>query len=87
MNGKKAYVKPTVINLSGFGITGSGFLGGNEVLGICLDGSQPYSSGSCTTGSSPDTSACNPRGIQAGYSSVCSEGAFVAHGCEYGSIP
>lgn len=88
MKGKKAYTKPMVMNLSGLGVVGSGFLSGNEVLGICLDGSQPYSSGSCITGSSPDTSACNPRGIQAHYASNCTpSGSLVAHGCEYGSIP
>jgi hypothetical protein len=86
MGNRKKYTTPTVMNLSGFGVLGSGFLGGNSTLGMCMPGSSPSSS-YCTNGhtTSQAETECSPVGLAPQYGE-CASGTNASQGCMAGSF-
>jgi len=80
MTDRKRYITPGVMNLSGFGVLGSGF------LGICSGGSNPTTY-TCANGDRPEQTsmACRPTGHSPDLGG-CKAGGNVANACTHGSM-
>jgi len=80
--GKELYQPPYAKDLSSFSVNGQ-----VQPMGFCIDGSNPVTN-YCTDGALPlqNPNSCNPTGLFPTLGG-CTDGLFVAQGCNVGSVP